>query len=317
MKTLLKNYYVFVLLLVSVFACHEEVLNPVVYSEQLYQEADVVKTPDIQYGSNASFNFLNLFQVPDNQDATRPLILLSPGGGFLYYNQTKELEDMAYDLARRGYVVATVYYTIDQNLNLFDQDATSRLWMQSMQDQKSAIRFFKKNAEEYRIDPDNVFIGGWSNGASVALTTAFLQEDEVSSIANTNMKDLVTARIAELGFEGSDNSGPDSNVKGALILNGYAFDKNFLNENDPALMIIYHEESHLNDGTIITNTFQAGTDTFYGINPLVQRAKDVGYVEDGNLASIIVSGNYNEPNYAPLDSSNYDKIADFFFRNLR
>ena len=54
--------------------------------------------------------------------------------------------------------------------------------IRSIQDGKAAIRFFKKSAleqNEFRVDPNQVIIGGVSAGAILALNLAYLTDSEM------------------------------------------------------------------------------------------------------------------------------------------
>ena len=62
----------------------------------------------------------------------------------------------------RGYVVAMLQYT-HSGIAPFPA---------ALQDVKTAIRFMRKNAETYGVDPDNIFLWGDSSGGHLTLMTA-------------------------------------------------------------------------------------------------------------------------------------------------
>ena len=74
-------------------------------------------------------------------------------------------------------------------------------------------------------------------------------------------------------------------------------------------------------------TFNLGNNTFYGPQPLTQKAESVGFTMGGDLEFITMSGqdyiqtltrvNFDEPNYAALSPLNFNAIADFFHRNMQ
>jgi hypothetical protein len=339
------NWISQVLLVFMVFACNnggeegnpscEELGNCPPTAEFNYldvsaEASDVVETKNIKYGSNNAYNLVNVFEVPENEDMVRPLILLSPGGGFALFNRMDEIEDMATDLARRGYVVGVVRYNIDPNMDFTDNIAIQRKWLEGIIDQKTAVRYFKSMAAEYRIDPAKIYLGGWSNGGQLALNAATLQSSELATIANEGIRTSVTALVDEMGgMEGSEYPSVNSDVRGALLLNVYSFDLNSIDVNDPAMMFIHHTESRISSmKSILTlGTFSIGNDTFYGPQPLTERAKSVGFTEGADLDLITMTGegyistlsevSYHEPNYAALSPTNYNAIAAFFHRNMQ
>ena len=64
-------------------------------------------------------------------------------------------------LADKGYIIAIVQY----------RSAEDAPFPAQVQDIKTAIRFLRQNASEYKIDPNNIFLWGDSSGAHVSLIT--------------------------------------------------------------------------------------------------------------------------------------------------
>ncbi len=71
-------------------------------------------------------------------------------------------------LAEKGFVVAVVEYCPSEILPFPAQ----------MQDTKTAIRFLRKNAEKYHIDPDRIALMGDSSGGHTALMAGFTGNNE-------------------------------------------------------------------------------------------------------------------------------------------
>ena len=70
-------------------------------------------------------------------------------------------------LAQKGYVVAVIQY----------RPSDIAPFPAQMQDAKTAIRFLKKHAEEYHIDPEHMAVAGDSSGAHTALMVGFTGDD--------------------------------------------------------------------------------------------------------------------------------------------
>ncbi|NHN37891.1 alpha/beta hydrolase [Pseudomaricurvus alcaniphilus] len=123
--------------------------------------------PDVTYASLAGFRTLklDLFIPPASYSSqgARPLVVYVHGGGWAgggprrsaaYADWPKVLGS----LAAEGYVVASVAYR-------FSGEAP---FPAAIQDVKSALRWLRVNAAEYRIDPERVAIWGQSAGGHLA-----------------------------------------------------------------------------------------------------------------------------------------------------
>ena len=71
-------------------------------------------------------------------------------------------------MCQRGYVIAIVEYRPSETASFPAQ----------MQDAKTAIRFLKKNAANYHIDPQHVAVWGDSSGGHTAMMAGFTQDAE-------------------------------------------------------------------------------------------------------------------------------------------
>lgn len=126
-------------------------------------------TPDIVYAVHGVPLRLQLLTMRNPEKGKcYPLVVYVTGSGW----QTQDIYDrlpQMVEIARCGYVVATVEYRNTDNGNGFPCQ---------IQDIKSAIRFLRKYADEYRIDSQRVALWGDSSGAHTALMAAFTGDDE-------------------------------------------------------------------------------------------------------------------------------------------
>ena len=81
-------------------------------------------------------------------------------------------------MAQRGYAVASIDYRLDPTFQLYNSETDRRAMADAMHDAKQAIRFFKANAETFKIDTGKVFIGGESAGAITAMMAAYVDKQE-------------------------------------------------------------------------------------------------------------------------------------------
>ena len=118
------------------------------------EKIDTLET-DASYESAFDNGMLDLYAAKG--DAPLPLIVYAHGG---YYVGDDKLDFTYYcqSLAARGYVVANLNYQL----------APEGKYPTQMLQVNEAIRFLLAHAEEYRIDPAKIFIGGDSAGAHLS-----------------------------------------------------------------------------------------------------------------------------------------------------
>lgn len=93
-----------------------------------------------------------------------PAMVLIHGGGWTGGNKAQAREiKVGSTLALAGYVCASVEYK---------KEGPER-WPTNLQDCKNAVRFLRKNAEKYGVDPENIGVMGGSAGGHLALMVAY------------------------------------------------------------------------------------------------------------------------------------------------
>jgi hypothetical protein len=100
------------------------------------------------------------------------------GGGFKNQSKIGAYQTrVCTTLARMGYVVASIEYRLADPI----PDSTSyfEAMMRGLQDAKAAVRFFRKNAVAYGVDPKRIYATGSSAGSIIALHLAYLDSAKV------------------------------------------------------------------------------------------------------------------------------------------
>jgi acetyl esterase/lipase len=126
---------------------------------------------------------LDLYRPTPDAVTRRPAIVLVHGGGFRSGDKTRNtVVTLSNSFARRGYVAASIDYrllnTDDGNDGCAGPECPQAVAAVAAQhDAQAAVRFLRKNASEYGIDPERVAIAGTSAGAGTALLTAVNAED--------------------------------------------------------------------------------------------------------------------------------------------
>ena len=185
---------------------------------------NVTTTSGVVYGANIKANGQNqsltmdIYQPTGDIETARPLIVLAHGGSFMFGSSTNsDVVTLCQAFAKKGYVCASINYRL--GLTPFDSIGAVRAVLRAVQDMKASVRFFYKDKltnDTYKIDTNNIFIGGSSAGAITALHMAYLDKScEINYY-------LTPANLSLLGgMDGySGNQCYSTKVKGVINLCG-------------------------------------------------------------------------------------------------
>jgi para-nitrobenzyl esterase len=192
------------------------------YASNVYTVVDT--TLSIPYGSNITYTgatetlTLDFYQPAGDTATKRPLIIWAHGGSFVGGSSTdQDVSTLSQSFALMGYACASINYRI--GTTAFDSTGLIPAVIRSVQDMKAAIRFFYKDrltTNTYKIDTNNIFIGGASAGSLTALHTAYL--DTACKILPYISQANLTAMG---GLDGtSGNPGYSQRVNGVIDLCG-------------------------------------------------------------------------------------------------
>lgn len=137
--------------------------------------AGVIIKQDVAYLLPDRKEKLDLYLPAERSEQVRsPAVLIIHGGGWGGGDKAASREfNIGTTLAKAGYVCASVNYRLE----------APHRWPNNLLDCKNAVRFLRKNAEKYQIDPKHVGVIGGSAGGHLALMVAY----------TTNVPDLEPA----------------------------------------------------------------------------------------------------------------------------
>lgn len=192
------------------------------YLDPVFSSATV--TNNLTYGSAVNDRNqvetlkLDLYRPAGDAVADRPAVVVVHGGGFVVGNKGHSAM-WAEDLAKRGYVAVS----IDYRLATVDIESDFGAYVAAMYDAKhdaqAAVRWLRKNAATYGIDPARIGMTGGSAGAATSLLVAFDPTD-VGDSGNPGYASTVRAVVSNSGTMGTGlQSAGDAP---ALMLNGTA-----------------------------------------------------------------------------------------------
>lgn len=135
--------------------------------------SDVVYTPGLA---------LDLYEPAGDRAGMRPAIVWVHGGAFARNSKLDpNLVRIARYFAQLGYVTASIdYRLLNPNGDAgfpYPGDAVNA----ARDDAREAVRFLRRNAATYRIDPTRIAIGGASAGAMAALHAAYAGGDRTGA----------------------------------------------------------------------------------------------------------------------------------------
>ncbi|MBQ6551967.1 MAG: alpha/beta hydrolase [Lachnospiraceae bacterium] len=139
------------------------------------------------------------FGLPEfTPDWSFPLIVYVPGSAWAKQNVYGEIADLS-RYVDRGFAVAVVEY----------RDYTLAPFPAPIVDARNAVRFMRKNAKQFAVDPGRIILAGNSSGGHTAAYAGIFHDDD----EDTNLYPGVSAEVnGIINFYGStDFTFPDSN----------------------------------------------------------------------------------------------------------
>ncbi len=236
------------------------------YLEKIYTEVEV---ETVTY-SNEFGLVMDIYQgVGDTIVEDRPVIMWIHGGGWMglpefegsFVYDSEQSQFVCNEMAQRGYLAVSVDYRLADPLQIFcnglcDYFGDISPWSpwdqvdyvmdhaaKCFSDSKAAIRFLKKSFAEgnpYRLNPDNIYIGGHSAGG--ATVNHLLLEDEEDMTPDNYWTQYVNDNGGYYGESG--NYGFSHDVAGGFNLSGAIPSLNSITEQDfDKLYISVHGEA--------------------------------------------------------------------------
>ena len=231
---------------------------------------------------------MNIYQPNQTTDtlSKRPVIIFCFGGGFVTGQRDEaSMLRLCEVFARRGFVTATIDYRIGMNIS--DPEMAKRAVYRGIQDGRSAVRFFRNNANTYKIDPNQIFISGHSAGGFVALHNIYLDKESERPASTftwlTTRPDLGT--LDAIGDNQTDANGNPVSGKAnaAMGFAGALGETSYIEGATDAPGVYFHSSD---DGTVPYNSGQPfgflsilpgiNLPVVQGSNVLATRANNVG-----------------------------------------
>ncbi len=264
---------------------------------------------EIQYGQNINQTivgsqftenlYMDIYSPRGDEYNERPIIFFLFGGSFVGGSKSSsDIVALCTKYAKRGYVAVAIDYRLSQHLLFFNanEENAYKAVLKAIHDLKAAIRYFNMNDElydDYGIDVNRIYVGGYSAGAVTTINAAYLNEyEEIPSFLYDDYEQIG-------GFEGfSGNEGYNSNFHGIVNLSGAVGNKDWIIENDIPIVSMHGNQ----DDTV---PYDDNLVTLFGLNIIV----DGSYVihqrmlELGNYSSLHT---YVNQGHSPYTNMNFE-----------
>jgi para-nitrobenzyl esterase len=184
---------------------------------------------------------MDVYQPVGDTLSQRPAIVLAHGGSFILGDKS-QMKPYAELLAKKGYVAVSIQYRLFPFLTLGSPDSLEVMdaAVKAMGDMKAAVRFLRLDAatdNDFRIDPNHIFIGGYSAGAVTALHAAYVDEDDVLPAFIENILENNGGLTGASG--NAVNQTYSSDAEAVLSLSGGLYRAAWVDENDAPLTSIH------------------------------------------------------------------------------
>lgn len=224
--------------------------------------ANVTITSDVNFGSNTSFTGsttqldMDIYEPTGDTETARPLIIWAHGGSFIGGTKTEaDVVELSNRFAKKGFVCASIDYRV--GMWPIDSVNAVKAVLRAVQDMKASVRYFYSdaaNANVYKIDTTQIYIGGSSAGAVTALHYAYLDKEcELEEFMDPS-------DISSLGgMEGSSgNPGYSTDVAGVINLCGALARYGWMEAGDVPVVSLHGDQ----DGTVPYSRGEASVSGF-------------------------------------------------------
>jgi acetyl esterase/lipase len=210
-----------------------------------YKEKEIIKDGTVQSTSLVSIPTLSIF-LPKKTKPNQTAVIIFPGGGYSHLAIDKEGTKIANWLNSLGITAFVLKYRLPSDLIMKNKT------IGPLQDAQEAMRYVRKNAAKWNIDPNKIGTIGFSAGGHLAATLATHYDDIVyesasKASARPDFSLLIYPVISmqnEVTHKGSQTSLLGDNPSQALI-DSFSNEKKVTAQTPPAFLV------HATDDTAV------------------------------------------------------------------
>lgn len=292
--------------------------NPNRYRQEIF--SSTTRT-NVAYTADGDLT-MDIFRPVDDNNRSRPVILFAHSGSFFDgARNSQEMLRLCESFAKRGYVTVNLDYRLGSGIQVLnDSIQMLEVIVRGAHDMKAAVRFLRKTFSEnntYGIDTSKIVIGGSGAGATLALHTGFMNNQQVVPLH------IAQILLAEGGLHGlRGHLGFSNKVHGVINLAGGINSLDFIEFGGPAVISIHGNQDD-NFPYFCGKVFESFPPTttrlrLCGGGRVVSRASSLQI--PSKLMSIDGAGHRPWVNSSgvpqPLMDEVIDEISDFLYTNI-
>ena len=201
----------------------------------------VLYAPSVNHSGVAVTLSMDIYQPQGDNLSQRPVVVLAHGGSFVVGDKS-QMQRWCELLARKGYVAASIQYRLYPVFTLGFPDSTAIFdtAIKALGDMKAAVRYFREDAattDQFRADPDHIFIGGYSAGAVTALHAGYLDAEDAIPVF---LQGLVAANGGLEGNSGTaTNKSYSSHASAIINMSGGLYRSEWIDATELPLVSIH------------------------------------------------------------------------------
>lgn len=254
---------------------------------------------------------MDIYQPVGDTVTNRPVLIFAHGGVYVAGNKNNPpMVSLCEAFAKRGYVTASIQYRLTSSLSLLSPDASdifSQTVLNSVSDMKAAVRYFRKDVAEnnnaYGINPDFIFVGGYSAGAVTAAHLSVIDDNQVPA-------EFQSFYDVAGGIEGnSGNSGYSSEVSGAILLAGAINTLDFIDADDEPIVSLHASDDNTVSYECANALGNASLPFLCGSGKIHEELENVGVIND---LYTFPSGGHAAP-ISDIEETAVPFISDFLY----
>ena len=232
----MKYTFIIIFLLLTAIGTAQNIsryTNPVFDDYNIYVNIIYAESPPLpqeKQGQKRLYS-LDFYEPADDYADKRPVILFFPDGDFVFGSKEQaEISNWCKTLTKFGFTCACISHR--QGYDASRRDGVYQAIYRGVQDARAAARYLIENQQSFNINPDKIFLGGKRSGATIALYTAFLEDDELMRFAGSNNC---------LDCSGNPYK-HDFKIAGIINFDGSVFNENIINRNSDISILNVHIE---------------------------------------------------------------------------
>lgn len=284
------------------------------YENEIFDEVSktIVEYTDVYNWSALDSGLdMDIYQPVGDTVTNRPVLIFAHGGVYVAGNKNNPpMVSLCEAFAKRGYVTASIQYRLTSSLSLLSPDASdifSQTVLNSVSDMKAAVRYFRKDVAEnnnaYGINPDFIFVGGYSAGAVTAAHLSVIDDNQVPA-------EFQSFYDVAGGIEGnSGNSGYSSEVSGAILLAGAINTLDFIDADDEPIVSLHASDDNTVSYECANALGNASLPFLCGSGKIHEELENFGVIND---LYTFTSGGHAAP-ISDIEETAVPFISDFLY----